>query len=77
MNALKLNGKFLNGRYLDIQPARGPQNLPKIVEIEDIKDDGVFIKNLPYKVSQDQIAEFFVNCGEIKSMEMISPSSKF
>lgn len=77
MNALNLNGKFLNGRYLDIQPARGPQNLPKIVEIEDIKEDGIFIKNLPYKCSQTQIAEFFESCGKIKNLEMISPSSKF
>lgn len=76
-NALNLNGKFLNGRYLDIQPARGPQNLPKIIEIEDITEDGIFIKNLPYKSTQRQISEFFESCGKIKNIEMISPSSKF
>lgn len=76
-NALCQSGKFLNGRYLDIQPAKGPQNLPKYIEIEDIKEDGIFVKNLPYKCSKQNIVEFFSSCGTIKDTEMISPSSKF
>lgn len=75
--SLSLNGKYLKDRYLDIQVARGPQNLPKVMEIEEIVFSGIFIKNLPYKVTEQEILSFFMSCGKICKVEMVCIGDNF
>lgn len=70
--ALELTGNFLKGRFLDIEKVKGPQNLPKFVDIEAIISQKVYVKNLPYDTVEEEVKCFFTTkAGEIKEMKMI------
>ena len=40
--ALTMNSSYLKDRYMDIQAAKGPQNQPKVVEIDEIQYESFF-----------------------------------
>ena len=69
--ATKLSGSYFDNRYLDIQPVKGPQNLPKIVGIERISTKTVFVKNLPYSASKEEIKTFFLKSGLVEDVKMV------
>ena len=63
---------------MDIHPAKGPQNLPKQIDISEIKSNTIWVKNLPYTATECQIKSFFASCGEISNIKMsYSKSKKF
>lgn len=37
---------------------------------EDDGNVGIFIKNLPWKVTEDDVAEFFADCGEVSAVRL-------
>ena len=42
-----------------------------------VADDGnvsIFIKNLPWKVTEDDVAEFFADCGEVAAVRLGEPT---
>lgn len=66
---------------MDIQPAKGPQNLPsilisfsdknkEIIELENITSLVVIVKNLPYNATESSIHEFFNLRNRIKKIDM-------
>ena len=57
--------------------AKGPQNLPKVVNLEEIQHEGIFIKNLPYKVTEEEIRSFFMSCGKVLKVNMVYAGGKF
>jgi RNA recognition motif-containing protein len=48
----------------------------EVVCLKDIQFQGIFVKNLPYKISEKDIKEFFTKCGEILETEMIMNGRK-
>lgn len=50
-------------------PAAAP-----VAEEEDEEEDdgnvGIFIKNLPWKVTEDDVAEFFADAGEVVTVRL-------
>ena len=74
--ALKLSGKNLGSRYLEIKPAQGRQSIntqedsAKIAESmpEDCKT--IFVKNLPYTFKEDDIGDRFRPYGEIQEVRL-------
>lgn len=74
--ALSRCGNYLDGRFLDIQPAKGPQNLPKVVNLEQIKSLAIAVKNQPYDCSIQDISQFFTKCGSIVDIKMIFKQQK-
>lgn len=48
----------------------------EVVSLSDIQFEGIFVKNLPYKISEQDIKEFFNNCGKITETEMIMNGRK-
>lgn len=42
-------------------------------EEEDDGNVGIFIKNLPWKVTEDDVAEFFADAGEVVNVRLGEP----
>ena len=38
---------------------------------------GIFIKNLPWKVTEDDVAEFFADAGEVVNVRLGEPRIPF
>ena len=70
-NGLKLTGKNLGPRYLELKPAQGRQTMVTMDEsrkiAEAMPDDckTIFVKNLPYEFKEDDIGDRFRPFGEI------------
>lgn len=77
--ALKLSGKNLGKRYLDIKPSVG-SSAPSTAQLQ--KDSSnlaeqmpsscktLFIKNLPYQLKEDDIGDRFRPFGEIEEVRI-------
>jgi len=75
--ALKLDGKYLFGRYLTVRLAQTPRMVE--MAIQEQKASGkkivkgcrtVFIKQLPYDVEETTIREALASCGTIQSVRL-------
>jgi len=72
--ALAKNGEYLGQRYLTIEPAKGRRQIAipaKKINTENIKTATIFVKNLPYELTEDELGDFFAPCGEIEGVRMI------
>lgn len=76
--AMRLDGKYLNHRYLKIEKAKGHKaiskffcNLEKRVDPEEVDSVTIFVKNLPYDSNEDEIGDFFSQCGKIQQIRMV------
>ncbi|CAE7945669.1 ncl [Symbiodinium necroappetens] len=67
--ALALNGSKVGkqGRYLKIEPAKQPgEGKSASAGTEDLEGKRrLFVKNLPYSATEDDIAKLFVKCGKV------------
>ncbi|CAE7825443.1 NUCL1 [Symbiodinium sp. CCMP2456] len=67
--ALALNGSKVGkqGRYLKIEPAKQPgEGKSAPAGTEDLEGKRrLFVKNLPYTATEDDIAKLFVKCGKV------------
>jgi RNA recognition motif-containing protein len=63
---LKLNKNKLGGRYIDIAPSKG-KSAKQVVQKQDPPFDckTVFVGNLPYDITEDQVGDKFRKFGEI------------
>lgn len=55
------------------KPAPTPAAKKQKTEVPNVEDDGnvsIFIKNLPWKVTEDDVAEFFADCGEVSAVRL-------
>jgi len=69
--ALSLNGTKLNGRYLDVIAAKGPTKIEKIKEkLKSSNNITLFIRNIPYDTSEDEIKDLFGKYGLIKAIRL-------
>lgn len=54
--AILLNGEKLDGRYLDVKPAKGPHKLEQLkVQLQNSTNKTLFIRNIPYNTSKEEI----------------------
>ncbi|CAL1126635.1 unnamed protein product [Cladocopium goreaui] len=79
--ALHLNGTKVGkkGRYLKIDPAKKPegQGGGKSVTKEEIEGKRrLFVKNLPYDASEDDIAKLFAKCGKVVEIRIPHASGR-
>lgn len=69
--ALALNGSKLDGRYLDIITAKGPTKIDKIKDkLKSSKNVTLFVRNIPYDTTEQEINELFVKYGTIKAIRL-------
>jgi nucleolin len=68
---LKLSGKNLGSRYLELKPAAGRQSIATMDDSRKIADampedcKVIYVKNLPYEMKEDDIGDRFRPFGEI------------
>ena len=72
---MKLSGKTMGSRYLDIKPANGivqrdPEDTEKLAEAMPADCKTLFVKNLPYSFKEDDIGDRFRPFGEIKEVRL-------
>ena len=73
---LKLTGKNLGARYLELKPAAGRQPIATQDESRKIADTmpedckTIYVKNLPYEMKEDDIGDRFRPFGEIKEIRI-------
>jgi RNA recognition motif-containing protein len=68
---LTLNGQFLGGRYLKIDWGKGKKESDLKVNPNKISSSTIFIKNLPYSATEDEVGKFFESCGEIAGVRLV------
>lgn len=72
--ALKMNGKYMNQRYIKVERPLPPKNAISTVSKEDITVPAgcntVFIKNLPYDTEETEVEEYFKVFGPITSVRL-------
>ena len=74
--AKKLNKTNLDNRYLTIDSARGERE-KKMTDSEVLKKKinkkttTIFVKNLSYDLKEDELGDFFSNCGKIKNVRFV------
>jgi nucleolin len=74
--ALKLDGKYLFGRYLTVKQAQRPRTLETALqEQKSVKKavkgcKTVFVKHLPYDVEEAAVKEALASCGTIVSVRL-------
>lgn len=68
-NGLKKNKESLGGRYIDIAPSKG-KNTKQVINKKDPPADcrTIFVGNLPYDVTEDQVGDRFRKFGEIEQV---------
>eukprot|EP00744_Colponema_vietnamica_P021517 GILI01030762.1.p1 GENE.GILI01030762.1~~GILI01030762.1.p1 ORF type:complete len:291 (-),score=63.28 GILI01030762.1:43-915(-) len=71
--ALKLNGQRLGGRYLDIQASRDKDVKQTAVNKNAVPTGcrTVFVKQISYHATEDDIGDAFSWCGKVKSVRMV------
>jgi nucleolar protein 12 len=60
-HALDLNSTLFQGHYLRVDSLSGQKNV----------DNSVFLGNLPFNVTEDQIRDLFSSCGVIKNVRVV------
>lgn len=79
-----MNKKDLQGRYLDIKQSKGFKT--KKIDLEALKNrikendsKTIFVKNIPYDITEDEIGDIFAECGKIDSVRFVynSVTNKF
>jgi polyadenylate-binding protein len=78
MNDKKINEKDEIGLYVDLLQKRSERKRMLTTKIGDInnklnqeyKNCNLFVKNLPYDLTEDKLKEIFSKCGEIKSAKI-------
>lgn len=68
---LTLNGEYLGGRYLKIDWGKGKKTSELKVDPKKIVSSTIYIRNLPYSTTEDQVGEFFKSCGEISGVRLV------
>jgi nucleolin len=81
MKALELNGKTMGTRYINVALSKGENTQKSIfINLEARNADNtdiphgcttVFIRNLPYDITEDEIGGKFRPCGDIKSIRLV------
>ncbi len=66
--ALKMTGQKMGSRYLIIQPSKGKGK--KIVHWKKPPEGcrTVFVKGLPYDISEEKVGDLFAHCGTINAI---------
>lgn len=64
---------YIQNRYLIIEYSKGEQAYERKVDLQEIPEDcrTIIIKNLPYELSEDELAQKFKPCGSINSIRMV------
>lgn len=70
-NALKLKGHTLDGRYQDIELAKGARTYTNETDIDSITSRTIFVKNQPYTTNEDEVGDLFKSCGEILGVRLV------
>ncbi len=78
MNNKKLNEKDEVGLYVDLLQKKSERKRMLTTKIGDInnklnqeyKNCNLFIKNLPYDLTEDKLKEIFSKCGDVKSVKI-------
>ena len=71
--AVAMNGSDFGGRELSIDFAKGKQERPAHESVRTERQPGcksIFIGRLGFGATEDQIAEFFQNCGDIVNIRI-------
>lgn len=74
--ALKLDGKYMLGRYLTVKRAERPRTLDAALQAQKAVGKAVkgcktvFIKHLPYDVEETTVKEALASCGTIVSVRL-------
>ncbi|OQR81108.1 hypothetical protein ACHHYP_16746 [Achlya hypogyna] len=73
--ALSLDGKYMMKRYLSVRPAEAPRTLEAVMSkaknTKAIKGcRTVFVKQLPYEITEDEVKTAFESCGSIISVRL-------
>jgi nucleolin len=66
--ALKKNKQVLMGRYLEITPAKGEKVQERVQGPVPPGCRTIFVKNLPYGCTEDQVGEYFSRCGPVANI---------
>ena len=72
-----MDGTYLGSRYLKIELSKGENNEEKAnsrkADTMEIPDGckNIFIKNLSYDLTEQELGDKFTNCGEIKSIRFV------
>lgn len=69
--ALAKNGEKIGTRYLDIKPAKGQKVEPPRKVSVPVGCKVLFIKNLPYEMTEEEIRTEFSSCGIIVDVRMV------
>lgn len=75
-----MDGFELKGRYIEIKEPRGRKR--GAVDVQSLRGkikEGVrtiFVNNLPYGISEQEIGDYFRVCGKIENIRMVYNSSK-
>ena len=73
---MELNGTYIGQRYLKVEFSKGEKEEEKSTRKADSQEtpDGcktIFIKNLPYDITEQELGDKFTNCGEIESIRFV------
>lgn len=75
-----MDGFELRGRYIEVKEPRGRRK--NNVDFKSLKmkiKEGVktiFVNNLPYNISEQEIGDYFRVCGKIENIRMVYNSSQ-
>ena len=72
---MELNGTYIGQRYLKVEFSKGEKDekASRKADSQEIPDGckTIFIKNLPYDITEQELGDKFTNCGEIKSIRFV------
>lgn len=72
--ALELDGSYMQSRYIKVQPPLTPKLIQEVKDTSRVvKPPGchtVFVKNLPYDATEDDIIESLRVCGPISKVRL-------
>ena len=79
MNDKKINESDESGLYVDFLQKKSERKRMLTTKIGDInnklnqefKNCNLYVKNLPYELTEEKMKEIFSKCGEIKSVKII------
>ncbi len=80
--ALKRNKSVLDNRYLEISKAKGVKSKRPLKTQEEMKKlinketKTIFVKNLPYDITEDDLGDFFSKCGKIETVRFVYNNKK-
>jgi len=74
-NCLTLSGAEVKGRQITIEPARERQQPQKHEHTPSEKPEGcdtIFIGNLSFQIKDENVKEFFKDCGEVAAIRWLN-----